>query len=210
MKSTEPEIRNFVIPFLILLPAAYLLWYYAGAWWLIPVGHLVGLGTQSLFPNTVDHVLQDGVFLVVLVDPSFAGGLPFVELQGGGGRYGAFKVYAPPLGSGTPLFLALALASDARPLRHLGNVLTGCIVLMFGHAASIVVKIGATLFSEVPAFRPSDALCSTDCYWALLFPFQYFTYLIMPTLLSVIIWAVLYRPYLRGLGGAIRNKISAP
>jgi hypothetical protein len=208
MPSPKAEIRNFVVPFLILLPAAYVIWYLAGAWWLVPVRNLAELGAQWLYPRTVEHILQDGVFLLVAIDPTNAGGLPRVALNiNGGGAFGAFKVYAPPLGAGVPLFFALALASGAAPLHHLLNLMMGGVVLMLGQALSIVVKIGATLFSEVPAFRPSDNLCSTDCYWALLFPVQYFTYLILPTLLAVVTWAVLYRRYLERLGPEVKRRI---
>lgn len=213
MDSQLPRLTKVGLRFLVLLPAAYLLWYFLAAWWLTPLSHVVEVTSQWLYPKTVDAVMQDGVFLFVLVDPNNSGTLPVLRLKADGRIFGVFKVYTPPLGGGIPIFLALALASTAGPLRHLINLLIGGLVLMAGHALSIVVKIGATLFSEVPDFRPSNTYCSAECYWDLFFPLQYFTYLILPTLLAVVTWAVLYRSYLRrvilSLGGAASRSLSA-
>lgn len=210
MANPPPELRRAIVRFLILLPAAYAVWYVAGSLWLVPVAHLTDAVTGWLYPNTVQQVLQDNVFLFVLVDPSISGGLPVAELKADSRSYGVFKIYTPPLGSGIPLFWALALALAAPPLRRLFNLLLGSLVLMAGQVTSIVVKMGATLFSQVPAFRPSNAICSADCYWALLFPVQYFTYLILPTLLAVLTWAILYRTDLRRLIDRRRLERDSP
>jgi hypothetical protein len=209
MTRDRRELREFVIPLLVLLPAAYFVWYVLGAWFLFPVAMLSDLLSQWLFPNTVQRVVQDGVFLLVVVTNT-AGGIPSSVPPNGSAltAVDAFRVYGPPLGAGIPLFLALAVASDAQVSRHLRNLVVGVVVLLLGQTVSVLLKVTATLFSQVPAFRPASDLCSADCYWTLLYPVQYFSYLILPTLLAIVLWATLYAPTLRLLLPTLRDHLA--
>jgi len=209
MPRRRLKLGEFLIPLLILLPAAYFVWYVLGAWFLVPVVVLSDTLSQWLFPNTVQRVLQDGVFLLVVVADSSAASSALAPLDGPlPTPVDAFRVYGPPLGAGIPLFLALSVASDARPVRHLLNIISGMVLLLLGQSLSVMVKVTATLFSQVPDFRPSGEFCSADCYWAILFPVQYFTYLIVPSLLAVLVWAVLYAPYVRSLVPTLTNHMT--
>lgn len=203
------EVGDFVVPLLVLLPAAYFIWYVLGAWFLLPVSMLSGSLSQLLFPDVVQGVVQDGLFLLVVVADSGDGASLAGRLEGmAPTAVDAFRVYGPPLGAGIPLFLALAIASNAPFWRHVRNVVVGIVTLLLGQTLSVMLKIIATLFSQVSAFRPSTDLCSSDCFWAILYPVQYFTYLILPTLLAILVWAALYAPYLRLLLPAVGNHLS--
>lgn len=189
--------RRFASALLLLLPAAYGAWYLFGAWWLVPVASLTELFLPLVYGDSVQGMLRDGVRLFVLLPPELAPGLRLIEVPGAGseGPFRVFQVYTPPLAAGVPLFFALSLASSTRFLLQAIKLLSGTLILMAGQTISIVVKIGATLFSVAPSLRPSSAICSTDCFWAIIFPVQYFTYLILPMLLGVLTWVVLYRPF---------------
>lgn len=193
----SPTAGNFILPLLVILPAAYLVWYAFAVAFALPAEFLSGWLSQWLFGDVLHRIVRHGVSLVFLVD----GALPGTSRQ--------FQVYLPPLGSGLPLFFALALASDAPVRRHVINLLTGWVLLVLGQTVSVMFKVGATIFSYFPPVTAPDALCSTDCYWAMLYYVQYFTYMLLPNLLPVILWAVLYRRYIRSLLGAITDAASA-
>jgi hypothetical protein len=189
-----PGIGNFLVPLLILLPVAYLVWYRFADVFALPAALLSGALSHWLFADVVHRVVKYGVSLVFLVDGDPAG------------TARQFLVYLPPLGSGLPLFIALSLASDARFIRHVINLFSGWLLLVMGQTVSVMFKVGATLFSYSPPITSPDALCSTDCYWAMLYYVQYFTYMLLPNLLPVIVWALLYRQYVRELVAHIARK----
>ena len=204
---TRPRLWDFLAPFCVLLPAAYFVWTVLSPWLLAPVVFLSDAISQWLFSGYVKQVVQAGVFLVIVVVREASEGATAIQVNGVDLKaLSAFRVYAPPLGSGMPLFIALALASDASPRRHVVNLGVGIAALFLGQTISVLFKIAATLFSKIPEFRPSDALCSVDCYWSVLYPLQYFTYLILPTMLPVLLWGILYAAYLRALVPALGAK----
>ncbi len=196
--ASSVTIRDFLAPLLIILPGAYLVWLTFAPLFVMPAAGLTALLSRVLFPETVTDVAQHGVFLVVQVQDRLGSAVP-TRLQ----------VYAPPLGAGLPLFLALSLASDATFVGHTWRVMLGIVLLILGQTTSILFKIAATLFSFAPPAVSADAFCSVDCYWAALYYVQYFTYMILPGLLPLIIWPILYLRYVQALIGPLVERSRA-
>ena len=192
----RPLARDFVAPLLIILPAAYLVWYSFAGVFAFPAAVLSGVLSQLLFSDVVQRVAMDGLSLTVIVNERGVDMGTLVARNGVRVDAGlAFQVYLPPLGSGVPLFVSLCLASDAGVFRHLTRVTLGILMLGLGQTLSVLLKVGATLFSYFPPVTASDALCPTDCLWQMLYVPQYFTYVLLPNLLPVVLWAILYRSY---------------
>jgi len=199
--STPPGhsgLGNFIVPLVVLLPAAYFVWFALAPWFVLPAALLSSYLSHWIFGDAVTELVQRGVVLDI-------------TLRGSAGQAltnpAHFQVYAPPLGAGLPLFVAMALASDASVRRHLLNVGAGIVLLSVGQAVSILFKIAATIFSRSPPVVSGEALCSTDCLWTILFGAQYFTYMILPGLLPVLLWALLYRRYAASLVDALRRRL---
>ena len=107
-----------------------------------------------------------------------------------------------------PLFFALAVVSDGSAVLHLRDLSIGAILLMLGQTISVLFKVGATLFDYFPPETAVDAVCSTECYWAVLYYLQFFSYMLLRTILPVVLWALLYRGYVTALSSGIRDAVS--
>lgn len=186
---------DFITPLIIILPGAYLVWFVFATFFVVPAAALTALLADWLFSEPAVTVSQHGVFL--LIRAQTVSQLPVFD---------QFQVYAPPLGAGLPLFLALALASDAAVREHAWRIPLGVLCVVLGQTVSILLKIAAELFSSWPPTPPADAFCSVDCYWMMLYYVQYFTYMVLPGLLPLLVWASLYPAYVRALIGRLLSR----
>jgi hypothetical protein len=203
----ESALGDFIVPLVVLLPAAYFVWFALAPWFVFPAAILSASLSHWIFADAVMEVVQHGVVLDITLRESPGMAANAAPIGGHGLASAAqLRIYAPPLGAGLPLFLAMALASDASVARHLFNVGAGMILLSLGQTVSILFKIAATIFSRSPPAGSVDALCSTDCLWTVVYTAQYFTYMILPGLLPVLVWVLLYRPYAASLLDVIRQR----
>jgi hypothetical protein len=185
----------------LLLPILMLAWYQLGprlipglAWLLEPL-------LQALWPDTVLAVEAAGrkiILITQVVEPT-GFGLAYTTARKG-------VLFNPFTYSyGLPLFAALALASSAAWWRHLIRVTLGLSVLTLGLCFSVAVSV--LFLFQFDGIHPGfHALGTKDLNDGFVQYAHFLGFNLVPRVLPLVMWIVLYRDWLSELIQASRGQ----
>lgn len=193
----ERPLRSLLIGLLVLLPSFYFAWYFSGPFFAWPIARLTDSVLTWWWPEMIAGVGQAGSKVQILTRV----GLP--EIQAAAGRGFAFDVMT--YSYGIPLFAALAIASDATAPQHLFRLTLGFLVLIAGVFSSLFVSI-LYVFTFHPDYQGVAALAQLQRHEDQINYLYFLGFMIVPRLLPVLIWVILYRDMLERILKSIRRS----
>jgi hypothetical protein len=193
-----PSVWRFVLLTLLWLPSCFVVWYLSAPYHSAALGVLTHLLVNSLTPDILSTLTHPQIVLVFVTN---------IEIHAAPGMTGMLMLEINPLDYtyGLAFFVALMLAAQAK----LWKILAGVIILLpfqsWGIAFDFLVQIGIKLGDEVSA---QTGLLS----WhkdAIGVAYQ-LGYLIFPSLLPVMLWAIFNAQFIESLQHAqITTKAGA-
>ncbi len=208
MNDTPNPLRSFLLQALILLPSFYFAWYATAALTAAPLAALLEPVLQFIWPDTVQgaFALREKVVLslqVVLAQPPEAVGAEVVT------RGKGIMINPLSYSYGIPLFLALAIASDASLGAHLLRVVIGLTILVAGICATVATTLVFALHADPSA--EGIRLAADDAFNETLVRYLHFVgFLLLPRALPVVAWALLYRDTVAAIIEQMRRHLRLP
>jgi hypothetical protein len=173
---------------LVLLPAFFFAWYETLVW-LVPL--LAGLLDPLLhlcWPTTFVKIQAAGSKLVVIVRLA-------AEAVSAGQAHKGVVLNPFTYSYGIPLFAALAIASTASSRQHLVRLLVGLGVLAAGVCLSILASL-LFMFQFDAGFERLQLLGSAPANDTLVRYLHFLGFQILPRVLPIALWILLYRDWL--------------
>jgi len=189
--ESKTRLRHFVFQFVVLLVAAYFVWYAYAPVFVWPIALVTDLLASLSMDGVFYAVRQKGEVIEVLTIPQ----APVIEVYAADGkavRQGhALPISVLTIAYGTPFFIALSLASPAGWKRQLVVLLLGCAILTLGQGLSLLAKAAWELRSLLV---PEQGMgpCTAHCLRHGLYYLHYLSFLVLPPLLPVILWAMFH------------------
>lgn len=190
--------RNPVYRFLLVtalaLPLWFLLWYLFAPPLLVPVTYLTDTILTTLWPNLIENVEQHGHLLEVIttISPRLERPVPWAQIP-------VFSFSLNPLiyGYGLPLLLAMAAAVPGAYQKP-GRLLAALLVLLPVQALAVSGMAGYALLLQVPPQHTQVVVDTFGGREGVVLVYK-ITTLVLPNVVPVILWSMVYSGYLRFL-----------
>lgn len=200
MRPPWPTILTALGQLALLLPAFLFLWFTAGEWLIPGLARMLEPVLIALWPETVLSVETAGRKLLVVTRlAASVAADPHIVAQRKGVLVNPFTY-----SYGLPLFAALALASTASWRQHLLRLSIGFGILTLGLCCSILVSL-LYLFQHDGDYRGFHAF-GGDAWNDMLVAYAHFLgFNLVPRLLPLLLWILLYRDWLWDVMREIRR-----
>lgn len=188
----------------ILLPAFYFAWYATGPYTATALAEILGILFRFFLVDKVYAIHTSGTDIVIYMQ-----NLPRVTI---GESTAAFSfadkgIVVNPFtySYGVPLFLALAIASPATLRQYVFRVGSGLTILYAGICFSIISSI-IFIMHENPDIQWPNFSADADLNDALVDYIHFVGFLLIPRILPLVIWGILYRESIREIIHSLRSS----
>lgn len=189
----------FAIQLLFLLPSLFFVWYQAGPWVAPLLAKLLEPLLHGIWPNAIQAVKPMGAKLVVIAQlqhPITHGDFAGHFIYSDKGILISPYTYA----FGAPLYAALAIASTASFKQHVLRFSLGMILLLAGVGITVVTSL-LYIFQLDSGYPQLHWFASRELNDTLVRYCHYIGFQLVPRVLPLMLWALLYRETLRELLG---------
>lgn len=203
-RSPMPTLRRFVLDLCVWLPVCYGVWYFCSIMFIPPFAMMLDWILSGSFPLLIDSIEANGNRLLVLTRISVE------HPEQAPGLVGLLRFEQRPLDYGycVPLYSALLLASPGEEWERAWSWIWGMLILLLVQLLGVGTDILKMLAFDA-GLGADERLGLSPFARDALALVAYFSYLVLPALAPILLWAAQFQSFVMSLAGFAPGSVSA-